>query len=173
MRRLVLFVLLPVVAVAQPVETSAPGPNGGPLSPAAAVGVSVVVPIAAVSLGVLAGGTTSDVVAGALIVGGALVGPSAANLIQGAYRDALVGTGLRTLGSGLVAGAFATVFMNDGVTDTHSNVATGVALVGTALVLAGTGYDINTSARNAARAPVTLGVGSEAGAPVLGLRVGL
>lgn len=144
-----------------------------PLSPAAAVGVSVLVPVATVSLGVLVGGKASDVVAGALIVGGALVGPSAGNLLQGAYRDALVGTGLRTLGSGLVAGAFASTFMNAGLSNTETNVITGVAIVGTALVLVGTGYDINTSARNAARGPVTLGVGTGPGVPVARLHVGL
>ena len=159
LRFLVLATALGPLASAQPVLEDEGPPAGledGPrVSQAGAVLLSLGATAGAVGLGVYAPNVVdSDAVAAALVVGGLLVGPSVGNLVQGEYGDAAVGAGLRTLGAGLLAGAFASTFMNAGLNeaDTYA-VGAAVVVVGVAF-LGGSVYDVTTARLNARDARV-------------------
>lgn len=156
MVRLFALLLLVGPAVAQSVLEDDPSQSGAGLEAApglsqtGAVLLSLGATAGAVGLGVYAPNVVQDDgVAAALIVGGLLVGPSVGNLVQGEYRDAAVGTGLRVLGTSLVTAAFASSFMNNGLTDSQANLAAGAAVVGMVAYLGGSVYDVTTARLNA------------------------
>ncbi|WP_412070434.1 hypothetical protein [Rubrivirga sp. IMCC43871] len=154
---LLLCLVLAVPAVAHPARTPR-----APVSAHSAVGLSIGVPIVAVALGATA--ADSNPVGTALIVAGVFAGPSAGNLVQGDYGEALVGTGLRVAGAAAVGYAFARAFNGTGANALNS----GLAVAGVGAFGIGTGYDVVT----AARAPKRSVEISAAGAG-LAVRVGL
>ncbi|WP_412062466.1 hypothetical protein [Rubrivirga sp. IMCC45206] len=157
MRPFLLSLLLAASAAAQPAEPREP------TSPRAAFGLSLGVPIVAVAIGATAAEGSS--VGTALLIGGLFVGPSAGNLAQGDWSEALVGTGLRVAGAATVGVAFARAFSDNG----GDALSTGLAIAGGAAFVAGTGYDLVTAARPSTRRRVEV---APAGAG-LAVRVGL
>ena len=133
-----------------------------PISPDVAVGLSLGVPIVSVTLGATA--AEGSAIGTALLVGGMFVGPSAGNLAQGDYTEALVGTGLRVAGATAVGFAFAHAFDDNG-TDALS---TGLAVAGVGALVVGVGYDLVTAARPTQRRVEVTAAGGG-----LAVRVGL
>ena len=129
-----------------------------PVSPAEAILVSVGMTTAALTMASL---LSEDGVTPALIIGGVTLGPSMGNLIQGAYRDALIGTGLRVGGGLLMLTGFVGSFEN-GTSDLNG----ATFYLGAATVLAGGIYDVATAGGNAHRARLVPAADLESGTPL-------
>ena len=154
----------------RPAESNVPPRLARRVAPAAAVLLSVAGTVGALGLSVVAisGNTSNDyLLAGAALI----VGPSAGNLVLEEHRDALVGSGLRAAGVGLVLGAYAATW--DGASEAGEMAAGGAAIAGAASYVVGLGYDFVTAGQNAGRVAVSPGLDIPTRTPVAVVRVGM
>lgn len=173
-----------VSVVAQPLAPApdSPGLDRRPvwtLSPAGALAISTGTTAAGLGLATVlyeAGrGSERGVQDAALVLYGVALAaaPSAGNLALGNRRDALIGTGLRAVGAGLVAVPLSN-FGDSGLSTAESLTALG----GAVLFLGGLGYDVVTQARGSrkprhVRRAEARRIRIEPGGAGLALRVGL
>ena len=135
------------------------------LSPSQAFFLSVGATAGSIALGASFAGKSDA--AYALILGGIALGPSAGNYFQGELRDAAIGAGIRTLGTGLMIGSAFALLDGPSTSALGETMLLTTAGVGATAVIVGAGYDLVTAHKNAG------GVGVRPGGAGLALEVRL